>query len=127
MRKFLNVLKESFKAIARVIVSFFIFKYCKIVYKAKIIGKENIPKEGALIFCGNHRTYLDPPLIVVTASRRVRFIAKEELKSNFLFAFLCFIYDGIYVKRDSKDIGPMKEAIKTLKNRRMYRNISRRN
>ena len=25
------------------------------------------PKSGPLIFCGNHRTYLDPPLIVVTA------------------------------------------------------------
>lgn len=115
MEKNKNFLKEAFKCVSRGIVSTSIFIYCKIVYRAKIIGKKNIPKDGALVFCGNHRTYLDPPLIVVTASRKMRFIAKEELRKNLLFRFLVFAYDGIYVKRDSKDIGPMKEALKTLK------------
>ena len=108
-------MKEFFKKIGRVIVSFLIRTYCKIVYRVKIIGKENIPQEGNLLFCGNHRTYLDPPLIIVTAGRYMRFLAKEELKKNPLFAFLGFLYDGIFVKRDEKDIGPLKTALKTLK------------
>ena len=107
--------KEFFKKVGRAIVRFFIFIYCKIVYRVKIIGKEKIPKEGALIFCGNHRTYLDPPLIVATAGRHMRFMAKEELKKNPLFAMLGVIFEGIYVKRDSKDITAMKEALQTLK------------
>ena len=109
-------MKEFFKKILRVIVAFCIFWYCKIVYRIKIIGKENVPKEGALLFCGNHRTYLDPPLITVTAGRRMSFMAKEELKSNFVIRFLCFTFDGIWVKRDSKDIGSLKSAMKILKN-----------
>lgn len=108
-------MKEFLKKIGRVIVSFLIRTYCKIVYRVKIIGKENIPQEGNLLFCGNHRTYLDPPLIIVTAGRYMRFLAKEELKKNPLFAFLGFLYDGIFVKRDDKDIGPLKTALKTLK------------
>lgn len=108
-------IKEFLKKIGRVIVRACIFAYCKIVYRVKVIGKENVPKEGALIFCGNHRTYLDPPLIVVTAGRHMRFMAKEELRKNPLFAFLGVVFEGIYVKRDSKDISAMKEAIKTLK------------
>ena len=28
---------------------------------------------------------------------------------------MCFAYDGIFVKRDGKDLGPLKEALKTLK------------
>lgn len=115
MDKIKNGLKEIWKAISRIIVTASIRLYCKIVYRYKVIGKENIPAEGALIFCGNHRSYLDPPLIVVTATRRMRFMAKEELKKSPLFRYLIFAYDGIYVKRDSKDIGPMKEALKTLK------------
>ncbi len=115
MKKIKEILKKIIKSICKVIVTTSIYVYCRIVYRAKIIGRENIPKEGALIFCGNHRTYLDPPLIVVTSSRQMRFIAKEELKNNLLFAFLAYTYDAIYVKRDAKDIGPMKEAIKTLK------------
>lgn len=104
-----------FRKIGKCIISSVIYAYCKIVYRVKIIGKENIPKEGALIFCGNHRTYLDPPLIVVTAGRDMRFFAKEELRKNPLFAFLGFLYKGIYVKRDSKDIGPLKDGLKELK------------
>lgn len=106
---------EILKKIGRVVVRTAIFTYCKIVYRIKTVGKENIPADGALIFCGNHRTYLDPPVIIVTAGRHMRFMAKEELRKNPFLAFLGVIFEGIYVKRDAKDISAMKEAIKTLK------------
>lgn len=106
---------EILKKIGRVIVRSAILAYCKIVYRLKVVGKENIPKDGALLFCGNHRTYLDPPVIVVTSGRHMRFMAKEELGKNPFFAFLGVIFDAIYVKRDSKDISAMKDAMKTLK------------
>ncbi len=109
-------MKKILRKILRVIVAFSIFWYCKIVYRIKIVGKENVPKEGALLFCGNHRTYLDPPLITVTAGRKMSFMAKEELKNNPLIRFLCFTFDGIWVKRDNKDIGSLKSAMKILKN-----------
>lgn len=109
-------IKEIFKAINRVIVKNVIKLYCKIVYRYKVIGKENIPKEGALLFCGNHRSNLDPPMMVISCPRKMRFIAKEELKNNLLFRYLCYVFEAIYVKRDSKDIGPLKEALKDLKN-----------
>lgn len=109
-------MKEFVKKICRAVVAFVIFIYCKIVYRIKIVGKEKIPKKGALLFCGNHRTYLDPPLITVTAGRKMSFMAKEELKKSPLMRFLCFNFDGIWVKRDSKDIGPLKSALKILKN-----------
>lgn len=110
------MIKKFFVELGRTIVRTAIFVYCKIVYRVKIEGTENIPKEGPLLFCGNHRTYLDPPLIVVTAGRHMRFMAKEELRKNPLFAFLGVLFEGIYVKRDEKDITALKEALKTLKN-----------
>lgn len=106
---------EFLKKIGRGIVKGAIYGYCKIVYRVRIIGKENIPQDGAILFCGNHRTYLDPPLIVATAGRHMRFMAKEELSKNKFLAFLGVVFDAIYVKRDSKDITAMKEALKTLK------------
>ena len=108
-------MKKILKNIMRVIVRAAIFIYCKIVYRVKIIGKENVPKDGALIFCGNHRYYLDPPLMVATAGRHVHFIAKEELRKVKFFAFLGMVFDAIYVKRDAKDIGAIKTSLKYLK------------
>ncbi len=109
-------MKKFLKEIARKIVRGSIYAYCKIIHRVKIEGQENIPLDEPLIYCGNHRTYLDPPLIVVTAKRHVRFMAKIELKKNPFFAFLGVVFDGIYVNRDSKDITAIKTVLKALKN-----------
>lgn len=104
-----------FRKIGQEIVRFFVYIYCKAVYRVKIIGLENIPKEGSLIFCGNHRSYLDPVMIICYATRDMRFIGKEELKKNPIISTVGALFNVIYVKRDSKDITPVKEAMKTLK------------
>lgn len=106
---------EIWKSISRVIVTNAIKLYSKIVYRYEVIGKENVPKDGPLLFCGNHTSYFDGPLIIISSPRLMRFMAKQELKKNLLFRYLCYAYNAIYVKRDSKDIGPLKEAIKELK------------
>lgn len=111
----LRKLEHSWKAINRIIVTNSIKLYSKIVYRYKVYGKENIPKNGAVLFCGNHTSYFDGPLIIISSPRLMRFMAKEELKCNLLFRYLCYAYDAIFVKRDSKDIGPLKEALKELK------------
>ena len=108
-------MKGFFKSIGRAIVKGAIILYCKIVYRYEVIGKENIPKEGQVIICGNHRSFLDPPLIEVTTGRYTRFLAKEELTKNKFLAFLGFVFDAILVKRDSKEVMALKESLKALK------------
>lgn len=108
-------MKLFFKKIGRGIVKGAIYMYCKVVHRAEIVGKENILKDEKFIFCGNHRNYLDPPLIVSTVGRHVRFMAKEDLRKNPFFAFLGVIFDGIYVKRDSKDVTALKTTLKAIK------------
>lgn len=51
----------------------------KIVFRPKIIGKENIPKDGALIFAGNHKHAVDPTMVMISTDRIVHYMAKEEL------------------------------------------------
>jgi len=108
-------MKKKLKDIIRVIVRGGILLWCRIAHRVKIEGREDIPKDGALIFCGNHRTFLDPPLIVVTAKRHVHFLAKEELYKNPFLAFLGWSFDAIKVKRDAKDINAVKSSLKYLK------------
>ena len=112
----MNYIKEILKKIGRVFMRFCVLVYCKIVYRMKVVGKENIPKEGPVIICGNHRSFLDPPLIEITTGRYTRFLAKEELTKNKFLAFLGFIFDAILVKRDSKEVKALKESLQTLKN-----------
>lgn len=109
-------MKEFFKKIGRGIVKGAIYAYCKIVYRMKVVGKENIPKSGQVIICGNHKSFLDPPAIEVTCGRYTRFLAKEELTRHKFLKFLGIVFDAILVKRDSKEVTAIKESLKTLKN-----------
>ena len=108
-------MKKIFKSIGKFIFRILIGTYSSLVYRVKTVGLENVPKDGSVIFCGNHRSYLDPVVIVLKSKRELRFMAKEDLKKNPIFRFIFFLFDIIYVKRDSKDIGPLKEALRTLK------------
>lgn len=65
----------------------YLYKVCKIIYtvllkiifRPKVIGKENIPKDGSLIFAGNHKHAVDPTLVMSSTNRIVHYMAKEEL------------------------------------------------
>lgn len=50
-----------------------------IVYRPKIINREAIPTEGAVLLCGNHKHALDPILVDVCTDRIVRTLAKKDL------------------------------------------------
>ena len=64
-----------------------LYKICKIIYsvllkvlyRPTVYGIENIPKEGSLIFAGNHRHALDPIVVMSNTTRIVHYMAKEEL------------------------------------------------
>lgn len=107
-------MKKKLKKVIGKIVEFILFVYCKIVYRLKIVGTENIPNEQ-VIFCGNHRSFLDAPIIKVTCKRDVRFLAKESLAKNKFLAFLGWVFEVVYVKRDSKDVSALKSTLSLLK------------
>lgn len=95
-----------------------IFAYCKIVYRLKIVGTENIPRKGAVLICGNHKSFLDAPLIEVTCKRpEVRFLAKKELTKSKFLAHFGKLFRAILVDKDStKDMAAIKETLKGFKN-----------
>ncbi len=108
-------MKKIIKSIVKCISKGAVYAWFKIYYRLEIQGLENIPKEGSVIFCANHRSYLDPPLMIVTAKRDLHFLAKEELAKNLFLRFFEWIFEVIHVKRDDKDVGAIKESLKTLK------------
>jgi len=45
----------------------------------RVIGRENVPKEGPLIVVANHLNLADPPLLSASIPRRIAFMVKQEL------------------------------------------------
>lgn len=50
----------------------------RIYYNPKIIGKENIPKEGAIIVAGNHKHVMDQCGPILATKRPIHYMAKKE-------------------------------------------------
>ena len=51
----------------------------KAIFRPIVLGKENIPKDGALIFAGNHKHAVDPTMVMAHTNRIVHYMAKEQL------------------------------------------------
>lgn len=54
----------------------------KFYYNPKIIGKENIPKEGSIIIAGNHKHLMDQCNIIISTKRVITYMAKKEYFDN---------------------------------------------
>lgn len=88
---------------------------CKILFRIKIYGKENLPKTDGFILASNHTSFLDPIVLGAVSPRKLSFMAKEELFANFLFARLISACGAFPIKRDAMDISAIKVAVKRLK------------
>ncbi|WP_415884341.1 AMP-binding protein [Neptuniibacter sp. QD34_54] len=74
--------------------------------KVKVEGLENLPAKGQpSVFVANHASYLDGYLILGFLPRAVRFVAKAELKSNKLVAFLLNKIGVEFVERFNAEQG----------------------
>lgn len=87
-----------------------------VVYRIKVNGKENIPKNGAVLLCPNHVHALDSVIMLMHNKRKINVLAKEELFENHILSWLAKIF-GVYpIKTESADIDAIKTALRILKN-----------
>lgn len=63
----------------------------KIVFHPKIIGRENIPRNGSIVLGGNHTNNLDCLLLIAATNRKIHFLAKDSLTKG----FFGFIFKGM--------------------------------
>lgn len=80
----------------------------------RVVGKENIPRSGAIIVAPNHASYLDPPAVGSALPRVLTYMAKEEL---FRFKFLGWLLRTVGafpVRRGAGDMESIKIAMRIL-------------
>ena len=85
------------------------------VFRTRVYGRENIPKEGAVILAANHGSNIDPPLMASLIERPVSYMAKIELFENPIFGAAIRRCHAFPVKRGASDRGAIKAAVTVLK------------
>lgn len=95
---------------------FILGPFFKWYYNPTIIGKENIPKDGAILIVGNHKHLYDQCLSIVSTKRFIKYMAKREYFDNKKTRWFFKAVGCISVDRSVHDGKAKKEAIETLKN-----------
>jgi len=80
----------------------------------RVIGRENIPSKGGVLLCGNHVSYIDPPVLGAGATRPVHFMAKLELFQIPVLGFLIKNVGAFPVRQHMADRTALKTAIEYL-------------
>lgn len=84
------------------------------VFRWKVEGEENIPTHGGAIIAPNHISLWDPPLMGAALSRRIHFMAKEELFSYPVFSWIITRLKAFPVKRGAADRNAIRTAVTLL-------------
>ncbi|MFP4974715.1 lysophospholipid acyltransferase family protein [Paenibacillus sp. CN-4] len=86
-----------------------------VFYPLKVVGRENIPREGGVLLCANHISNLDPITIGIKLERQVKYMAKEELFKVPVLGWLVGQLGAFPVKRGGVSKDAIKTALKTLR------------
>ncbi|MDP5273779.1 lysophospholipid acyltransferase family protein [Chengkuizengella axinellae] len=91
-----------------------------LIYRLKVVGKENIPKQGGVMLCSNHVNLLDPTLVGTPVDREVHFMAKEELFKIPVLGSLIAKLGAFPVKRGGVSRESIRNTIKILNEGKVF-------
>ncbi len=85
--------------------------------KLTVKGTENVPKEGSVLYVGNHQSMADPPVMLAAIPRPSAFICKEELDGIPVFSRWVSDLGSFYLPRTEsrKSLEVILGAAKLLK------------
>jgi 1-acyl-sn-glycerol-3-phosphate acyltransferase len=82
--------------------------------RVRVIGLENVPKEGAFIIASNHLSWMDVPLVPSFIKRKVVYMGKEELFYSKV-GWIVRLMGAFPVKRGEADRQSLRAADTQLK------------
>jgi 1-acyl-sn-glycerol-3-phosphate acyltransferase len=69
----------------------------------RVIGKANVPRGRAVVFCANHQSNVDPPVLYRALHRRLHILFKAELRKIPVLAYAWEVGGFVAVARDNRE------------------------
>jgi len=87
---------------------------CRTYLRLRVIGVENIPKEGPFVFAPTHRSTIDIPVASAATRRRMRFMGKDSIWKYKLIGKVMTGLGAFPVTRGTADLEALKRCIAIL-------------
>ena len=93
----------------------FVRLFSFLFFPCRYEGKENLPSRGSFILASNHLSFIDPLALGICRWQRFSFVARDNLFRNKIFGFMLSQVGCVPIKRDSADVGAIREIVRRLK------------
>lgn len=87
----------------------------RIFFRFRVVNRERIIREGAVIMAMNHESYLDPPLAGISTDRQVYFLARKTLLDVPVLGWLLPRLNVVPVDQEGNDRSALKALLRILK------------
>jgi len=87
----------------------------KTLFRFRAYGTEHIPRDGGCVIASNHESYLDPPLVGISAPRQIFYLARKTLLDWPVLGPLFPKMNVIPVDQDRADMSALKTVIKRVR------------
>jgi 1-acyl-sn-glycerol-3-phosphate acyltransferase len=85
------------------------------LFRGRAFGVANVPRTGGVLIVCNHQSFLDPVLATHPLPRECNYMARDTLfQVPWLGPLIAFL-NAFPVKRDTADLGAIKETLRRLK------------
>ena len=88
----------------------------KTLFSFKVVHRERIIEEGAVILAMNHESYLDPPLAGIACRRELHYLARKTLQKWPILGPILPDLNVVPVDQDRADMSALKNVIKLVRN-----------
>jgi 1-acyl-sn-glycerol-3-phosphate acyltransferase len=88
--------------------------FCRLFWRVRVVGAENVPTSGPFILAPVHRSNVDFAIVAAVTKRRMRYLAKDSLWKIGVFGKLFESLGAIPVARGTADREAMRQLETTL-------------
>jgi 1-acyl-sn-glycerol-3-phosphate acyltransferase len=88
---------------------------CTVLWRTRVVGKENLPPDGGFLLAPSHRSMMDIPFAAVVTHRRIRFMGKKSLFALRVHGPICRWLGGFPVARDGTDRKAVRDSVEMLR------------
>lgn len=87
----------------------------KLLFRHRVLHAERAKYSGPLLVVANHASYFDPPLVSISISTPIHFLARSTLYSNPVARWLFPRLNVVPVDQDKPEVGSLKAVMRILK------------
>lgn len=90
----------------------------RVLFRFRVVHRERVIRDGAVIFAMNHESYLDPPLAGIATGREVAFLTRKNLLAVPVLGWLLSKLNVVPVDQEGNDRRALKALLRILKSGR---------